>query len=101
MTTDFSKNTERVRPFYLIKAKIGKDSRMFLSNSPIDAGSSCVRISGVELAFDMIVENYETATKLMQGDLIEKFIPWSSVIEIDTKRFLKESPLPMKQETNK
>lgn len=83
-------NLDRIKPFYIITVKIKTLHKIFLANV-FEPSSAFIHFKGIEIADAATVNSLESALALFaETDMVEKYYPWTSVAEVDLKRFLKK-----------
>jgi hypothetical protein len=82
-------NNQRYKPIYLIELCIKKKTYCYLSYV-LDIGNSHIHFSGREVGLDFQFTDENGIVKHMEGELIEKFIPWTAVVEITSRRVNKD-----------
>lgn len=84
-------NLERVKPFYKIEVKSKTKYKTFWATY-CEISTSYVHLKGVELTEETDVKTHEQACLLLQEkETVEKYYPWSSIVEMELKRFLKKT----------
>jgi len=82
-------NLDRVKPWYIVEIKYKTKYKRYLANS-FDGAASFVHFKCVEISDDLVIDSLEMALKLfVDNQQLEKFYPWSSIVDVDLKRFLK------------
>jgi hypothetical protein len=88
---DISQNLDRVKPFYIVEAKLKTKYKRYLSNS-LDTQSIFIHFKGVEIQEDTNIDSYEQAKSMLDDkEQIDKYIPWSNIVDVTVKRLIKGS----------
>ena len=78
-----------VKPFYIIEVKVKTKYKAYLSNY-CDMLQSYIHFQGVEIEETTEVNSLEDANTILEGNKIEVYYPWQSVVNIELKRILKK-----------
>jgi len=83
-------NLERVKPFYRIEVKEKTKYKTYFASN-CDISQAFINLHGVEIESEAEIKSLEEANNILETkETVDIYYPWSSVISMTLKRFLKK-----------